>query len=305
MRRLLITALAGFSIAGFSIVGSCLAGPAAAEESTDVWPMVQASLFGTRPMAIAGPEVVLVVPARAEDAAVVPITVLTRPRPGMEAPRKLYLFIDRNPSPMAATFEFGEAAGSVEIETRVRVEDNSPVRVVAEYADGSLSMTTRFIEASGGCSAPGNKRPADATTLGRMRWQLPDTIRPDIPNSVTLLIRHPNTSGLAMDQSSRLYEPPQFVRTVRVLWRDRLVMSASVDFSISENPAFRFTFLPDGEGTLNAEVVDSSELKFESSVAVTGEARQQRSDSSIESDQDLRAAERVEVDGRPVVELRE
>ncbi len=263
MRRLLLTALAALS----------LVGPAAADEPTDVWPMVQASLFGTRPISTAGPELVLVVPARAEDAAVVPITVLTRPRPGMAAPRRLHLFIDRNPSPVAAIFEFGDAAGSVEIDTRVRVEDNSPVRVVAEYDDGTLTMATKFIEASGGCSAPGSKRAADATTLGRMRWQMPDTIRPDIPNAVTLLIRHPNTSGLAMDQSSRLYEPPQFVRTVRVTWRNRLVMSASVDFSISENPAFRFTFLPDGEGTLNAEVIDSAELKFESSVAVAGEAK--------------------------------
>lgn len=249
-------------------------GTAAAEEPTDVWPMVQASLFGTRPIAAAGPELVLIVPERAEDAAVVPITVLTRPRPDTLPPRRLHLFIDRNPSPVAAIFEFGDAAGNVEIETRVRVEDNSPVRVVAEAADGSLSIATKFIKASGGCSAPGNKRAGDATTLGRMRWSLPDTIRQDIPNTVSLLIRHPNTSGLAMDQSSRLYEPPQFVRTVRVTWRDRLVMSASVDFSISENPAFRFAFLPDGEGTLNAEVVDSSELKFESSVAIAGEARQ-------------------------------
>lgn len=264
MRRLLVTAIAFF----------CLAGTAAAEDPIDVWPMVQASLFGTRPIATAGPELVLVVPARAEDAAVVPITVLTRPRPDTLPPRKLHLFIDRNPSPVAAIFEFGDAAGSVEIETRVRVEDNSHVRVVAEAADGSLSMATKFIEASGGCSAPGNKRAADATTLGRMRWTLPDTIRPDIPNTVSLLIRHPNTSGLAMDQSSRVYEPPQFVRTVRVTWRDRLVMSANVDFSISENPAFRFAFVPDGEGTLNAEVVDSSELKFESSVAIGGDVRQ-------------------------------
>ena len=37
MRRLLLTALAGFSI-----FGSCLVGPAAADEPVDVWPMVQA-----------------------------------------------------------------------------------------------------------------------------------------------------------------------------------------------------------------------------------------------------------------------
>jgi sulfur-oxidizing protein SoxY len=264
MRRTLLIALASL----------CLSGPAAAEDSTDVWPMVQASLFGTRPITTAGPELVLFLPARAEDAAVVPITILTRPRPGMASPRKLHLFIDRNPSPVAAIFEFGEAAGNVEIETRVRVETNSPVRVVAEFADGSLSMTTKFIEAAGGCSAPGNKRAADASTLGRMRWQLPDTIHQDIPNAVALLIRHPSTSGLAVDQTSHIVESPQFVRTVRVLWRDRLVMSANVDFSISENPTFRFNFIPDGEGTLSAEVVDSSELRFESSVPVAGEARQ-------------------------------
>lgn len=263
MRRALLIAIASL----------CLAGSAAADEPVDIWPMVQASLFGTRTIVPAGPDLVLALPARAEDAAVVPVTILTRPRPETAPPRKLYLFIERNPSPVAAIFEFGDAAGSVEIETRVRVETNTPVRVVAEFADGSLSMATKFIEAAGGCSAPGSKREADASTIGRMRWQLPDTIRQDIPNAVALLIRHPNTSGLAMDQTSRVVEPPQFVRTVRVLWRDKLVMSASVDFSISENPAFRFNFVPDGEGTLSAEVVDSSELRFESSVPVAGEPR--------------------------------
>ncbi len=261
MRHILIVAIACL----------LLGGPAAADDTVEIWPMLQSSLFGTRPIAAAGPEIVLSLPARAEDAAVVPVSILTRPRPETVPPRKLYLVIERNPSPVAAIFEFGEAAGSVEIETRVRVETNSPVRVVAEYADGSLSMTTKFIEAAGGCSAPGSRSAADEAGLGRMRWQLPDTVRSDIPNPVTLLIRHPNTSGLAIDQSSRLIETPRFVRTVRVMWRDRLVMSADVDFSISQNPAFRFTFLPDGRGTLSAQVVDSSELKFESSVPVAGE----------------------------------
>ena len=265
-----MTRLALIGLAWIAFIGSP---QAFGEDDSAVWAQVRASLFGSRPIAKAGPELMVVAPARAEDAAVVPITLIARPRPGTEPPRKFYLVIDRNPSPVAATFEFGDVAGGAEIETRVRVEDNSVVRLVAEAADGSLSMVTAFIKASGGCSAPANKRAGDANTMGQMRWQLPDAIVDDIPNTVTLLIRHPNTSGLAMDQQSRLYEPPQFVRTVRVTWRDRLVMAANVDFSISENPAFRFTFRPDGPGELKAEVIDSSDLKFESSVAVAGTAQ--------------------------------
>jgi sulfur-oxidizing protein SoxY len=45
-------------------------------------------------------------------------------------------------------------------------------------------------------------------------------------------------------------------------------MSADVDFTISENPVFRFYFLPEGDGELRAEVVDSSELRFEQRIAV-------------------------------------
>jgi len=40
------------------------------------------------------------------------------------------------------------------------------------------------------------------------------------------------------------------------------VMNAEVDFSISENPNFRFYFVPNGEGELDAKVVDNENLEF-------------------------------------------
>jgi sulfur-oxidizing protein SoxY len=69
--------------------------------------------------------------------------------------------------------------------------------------------------------------------------------------------------------STNVILEPHFVRQVNVYYADRLVMSADVDFTISENPVFRFYFLPDGDGELRAEIVDSSDLRFEQSVAVT------------------------------------
>ena len=86
------------------------------------------------------------------------------------------------------------------------------------------------------------------------------------PVLAQLMISHPNDSGLAMNQVSRLFTPPHFVRQVRITYGGQPVMSADVDFSISENPNFRFYFLPQGGGELKAEVVDSNDLRFETSL---------------------------------------
>ena len=61
---------------------------------------------------------------------------------------------------------------------------------------------------------------------------------------------------------TRSYATPHFVRSVEVRYGGRLVMSADVDFSISENPNFRFYFVPAGEGELVARVVDNHDLEF-------------------------------------------
>ncbi len=58
------------------------------------------------------------------------------------------------------------------------------------------------------------------------------------------MISHPNDSGLAMDQVTRAYANPHFVRQVSVRYAGKPVMDADVDFSISENPNFRFYFMP-------------------------------------------------------------
>jgi sulfur-oxidizing protein SoxY len=52
------------------------------------------------------------------------------------------------------------------------------------------------------------------------------------------------------------------VRKVDVTYGGKPVFSADVDFSMSENPNFRFWFLPQGAGELRANVVDSHDLRF-------------------------------------------
>jgi sulfur-oxidizing protein SoxY len=234
------------------------------DPDTGIWRKVRAELFDDRPIADDAGTIDLRMPARAEDAAVVPLAIRVKPSPASSPVRKLYLVIDRNPSPIAAIFEFGPASAAVEVQTRVRIEEYTWVRVIAEGADGSLRIAQHFIKAAGGCSAPAGKSLADRLAgLGQMRWRIDSSADPEMPASVQLMIRHPNNSGLAMDQLTRLYDPPFYVRHVRVTRGDELAFSADVDFSISENPSFRFA-VRQGAEVLHATVTDSNGQVFES-----------------------------------------
>ena len=242
-------------------------------EASAIWQKVRASLFQSRPISTATDEVIsLEAPTRADDAAVVPIAIRTRlPQAGGRRIDKVYLIIDNNPSPISAIFQFTPLSGRADIETRVRIDEYTHVRAIAETSDGQLFMATRFLKAAGGCSAPpGKDAQAAQASLGRMKFRVEGGTSGDPqgnqPVLAQLMISHPNDSGLAMNQVSRLFTPPHFVRQVRITYGGQPVMSADVDFSISENPNFRFYFLPQGGGELKAEVVDSNDLRFETSL---------------------------------------
>lgn len=240
------------------------------------WQLVRDGTFAGRTVRPAPAGIVeLDAPDRAEDAAIVPVTMRARPDRDGNAVRTLYLVIDNNPSPLGARFTFGAAAARAEIETRVRVEQYTQMRAIAEMADGTLYMARRFIKASGGCSAPADKDPAEALqTVGRMRMRIEGEVVAGQPLQAQLMISHPNSSGLAMNQVTRLYESAYFVRTVEVAWNGTPVLTADVDFTISENPNLRFLVLPTGAGgapvagELTARVEDTRDRVFTERLAV-------------------------------------
>ncbi len=59
------------------------------------------------------------------------------------------------------------------------------------------------------------------------------------------------------------FAPLHFVRRVEVSYEGEPMMVADVDLSISENPNFRFYFMPPNGGQLQAKVVDNHDLKFD------------------------------------------
>ena len=266
-RRMLHAALAGLAVdLPWGARADDLPDP-----ETAIWKKVRRSLFENRPVASDARGIVeLVTPVRAEDAAVVPVAIRTKiaQRPDRYI-RRIYLIVDNNPSPVAAIVELTPESGRADLETRIRIEEYTYVRAVAELSDGALFADTRFGKASGGCSAPAGKDPAAAAArVGRMRLAVDGRVSADQPALAQLMISHPNDSGLVMDQLTRHYTPAYFVRSIKVTYAGKPILTAEVDFSISENPNFRFYFMPAGDGELKAEAVDTKELKFETRLAV-------------------------------------
>jgi sulfur-oxidizing protein SoxY len=234
------------------------------------WVSLKENLFGSRVLQMdGGARLSLEMPGRAADAGAVPLGITTRAMPGDPGVRKIYLVIDNNPSPVGAIFDFGVPRDEVALEIRVRIEDYTWVRVIAEREDGSLLATKHYIKAAGGCSAPAGKTVAERHAgMGKMKWRVDAPSVSGGDQWAQLLIRHPNDSGLAMDQSTRLYDPPMFVNTVTVTRGSELIFTAQVDFTLSQNPAFRFTLPAGGNGDLRAQVTDTEDRRFESTFPV-------------------------------------
>lgn len=265
--------IATVTVSLFALSGGAFAQSTSADDpdANPMWQQVRASLFKDRPIiSPADDMIVLEAPSRAEDAAIVPISIKTRFAQTKDRHvDKLYLIIDNNPSPVGAVFNFTPLSGRADIETRVRVDAYTHIRAVAEMNDGQLYMSTRFVKASGGCSAPPGKDAAAAmASLGKMRFRVEGDVTANKPVLAQLMISHPNNSGLVMDQLTRHYTPAHFVRKIEVSYAGKRVLTADVDFSISENPNFRFYFVPTGEGALKADVVDTNDLRFETALNI-------------------------------------
>jgi sulfur-oxidizing protein SoxY len=133
-------------------------------------------------------------------------------------------------------------------------------------ADGTLFVAERFIKAAGGCSAPAGNDPALAMArLGKMKLRFAGTPQPGLPATAQLLISHPNSSGLQMDQLTRNYIPADFIQQVRISYAGKAVLTVDSDIALSEDPSFRFALLPEATGEIKVEVDDSSQRHFSQS----------------------------------------
>ena len=241
---------------------------AATADTYDPWPGLVQDIFDSRPIAEGADIIGIEMPDRAEDAAIVPVTLrLKLTATDSRRVVAITLVIDQNPAPMAARFELGQDSSLSEISTRVRVNSYTDVHAVAELSDGKLYMAKTYVKASGGCSAPAIKNAEEAKArLGQIRFR--QFARPtDGPQNgareAQVMIGHPNNSGLQMDQLTRLYVPAFFVNELRIWQDDAMVLAMRGGISISEDPNIRFSYVPNGAKRIRVEARDTEGHLFQ------------------------------------------
>lgn len=252
-----------------------------ARAAEDVWSELKGDLYGERPIHDGAEWLAVEAPYRAHDAAIVPIEIVAlRPQTGAQSIKTITLVIDKNPAPVAAVFHLGPRSGLASISTRVRVNAYSHVRAIAETSHGDLFMVSRFVKASGGCSAPALKdQDQSLSNLGKMRLRYfppnepPGATPASLPvREAQLMIRHPNYSGLQMDQITRYYIPAHFVREIEIRQGDDLILSVEGAISLSEDPSMRFHFLSGGAEPITVRIEDTEDQVFTQSWPVASPA---------------------------------
>jgi sulfur-oxidizing protein SoxY len=236
---------------------------AAAEnlDAKDPWPELAREIFQDRPIASSAGLIDVVTPARAEDAALVPLTIRLSPTASRQV-KKITLIIDNNPAPVAAVFTLAEELQISTLSTRVRVNEYTKIHVVAEMRDATLLSAERYVKAAGGCSAPAVKSLDEATAnLGQMKFRY--ELKPDKREAEAMvMVRHPNNSGLQMDQVSRLYIQARYIDSLKILQDEKPVLSMEGGISLSEDPQIRFTYQANQTATVRVDAHDTAGSVF-------------------------------------------
>jgi sulfur-oxidizing protein SoxY len=257
----------GRSLGRAALAASLLAlAVSSAKAEEDVWPGLKQATFGDRVIEAEDGMVALDAPVTAEDAAIVPITVRVPPEV-KQALKSMTLIIDKNPSPVVATFTFGPAAGmggERSVSTRVRIDSFSHVRAILETQDGKLHMASKFVQAAGGCAAMEAKDPdTENEGLGKMLVKtFPPALSATPLYEGQVMLKHPNSNGMQLDIDTGGYIPARFVKEMTVKRGNDLVFHMESSFSISTNPNFRFTFGRGGDNELEVGITDTDGTVF-------------------------------------------
>lgn len=251
------------------LAGGTLVPNGGVQAEEDLWPGLREEVFGAREIVENDGLITLYAPERAEDAALVPLSIRI---PGNVAPHAVALtvLIDRNPAPVAATFTFGDAfrtgadIGERQLATRIRLDSFSKVRAILETADGKLHMSAKFISGAGGCSAtPSKDIEAALAGLGKIDIKArSESARGQSFREAQVMIRHPNFTGLQLDPESRGYVPARFVDDLEVTSAGRLLFRMQGGISISENPNVRVSYSGAPGEAVEVNAKDTEGVRF-------------------------------------------
>ncbi|WP_033920053.1 quinoprotein dehydrogenase-associated SoxYZ-like carrier [Sphingomonas sp. 37zxx] len=170
--------------------------------------------------------VIVAFPDIAENQHAFPVTIDARKLGDV---RRILLFADLNPIPVAIDFAPGKASAYLSI--RIKLDQRTPVRVAVQTADGAWHVNGGWIDAAGGgCSAPPVSRVKGdwSDHLGEIRGL---AIADGDAARLRLTLRHPMDTGLVDNIS--LYH----LETLAIERDGATVGAMRLEASVAEDPA--------------------------------------------------------------------
>ena len=244
-----------------------------AQSEIDLWrDLLKPKYFKDRVLTAGKTIIEVRIPLRAEDAGVVPLSVDAKiPQTAARYIKNLYVFVDKNPKPLAGLFHLTPEMGRANLAMRLRINEFTPVHVVAEMNDGELYLDEGYTRASGGCSEPPPflKLKEARAHIGDMKFRMSANAEDDTALG-QLIISHPNVTGLQLDQRTRAFIPAEYVTKVEINFNGQHILTAETDISVSEDPSFRFFFKPKHGGTIEAKMTDSNGREVSHTFKVDG-----------------------------------
>jgi sulfur-oxidizing protein SoxY len=182
--------------------------------------------------AVQSRDILIGAPDDSENGALVPVQITSR----IPGTRSIAIFVDRNPWPHIARFEFAQDTLPF-VALRLRIAETSPVRVVVRARESYYVATKDVRVVAGGCGGPGAAEEAPVLTRAE-----PIKIRARLEGGVAdlrALVTHPMENGLRTDPAGRSI-PSHFIQNLDVRLNGKTVLEAEIGRSVSTNPLFAF-----------------------------------------------------------------
>lgn len=242
-------------------------GQANAEAVDKYWEAMRSAYFPNATID-ESPAIKITAPLRAENGAQVPFAFsIDHPMTGDNYVKAVYVIADANPVPLVAVYHFTPNSGKAEISTRIRLEVDSYVHVVAETSDGKFLMSKTPIRAAGGCGGTiGGDEQLARQSAGKMKLSVKTADQP--LKNAHLLIKHPMYTGLQRDLVSQGFRPAYFISKVVAKFNDQVVFDADTYIGVSEDPNIQFPFKADQPGKLTVLIKDNEGKEFSTSTDV-------------------------------------
>ena len=223
-------ALAGSFLAGMLRPGSLLA--AWNQQAFDAKHLHDALQVLGMNAAVQSKDIAIDAPDVADNGALVPVQITSR----IPGTRSIAVFVERNPWPHIARFEFAQDALPF-VALRLRVAETSPLWVVVRAGESYFVAMKDVKVAAGGCAGAGTGEPPAGPTKAE-----PIKMRATLAGGVAdlrALVTHPMENGLRTNATGKIVAE-HFIQNLDIRLNGKTVIEAQIGRSVSTNPLFAF-----------------------------------------------------------------